>query len=109
MIVWLFMPLRFHRLGRQMTRQIDIRGHRGARGLFPENTLEGFLAAAALGVTAFELDVGMTADGVVVVSHDLALNPDLTRDATGAWLDGKGPLIQSLIYKQLQSYDVGRL
>jgi glycerophosphoryl diester phosphodiesterase len=92
-----------------MTRQIDIRGHRGARGLFPENTLEGFLAATALGVTAFELDVGMTADGVVVVSHDPALNPDLTRDAASAWLDGKGPLIRSLIYKQLQSYDVGRL
>ncbi len=67
-------------------RRIDIQGHRGARALFPENTLEGFVAAAALGVDAFELDVGMTADGVVVVSHDPALNPDITRDASGAWL-----------------------
>jgi glycerophosphoryl diester phosphodiesterase len=92
-----------------MTRQIDVQGHRGARGLFPENTLEGFLAAAALGVTAFELDVGMTADGVVVVSHDPALNPDLTRDAAGAWLDGKGRLIRSLTYAALQTYDIGRL
>jgi glycerophosphoryl diester phosphodiesterase len=92
-----------------MTRQIDIRGHRGARGLFPENTLEGFLTATALGVTAFELDVGMTADGVVVVSHDPALNPDLTRDTAGTWLEGKGPLIRSLTYKQLLAYDVGRL
>src|SRR3954452_25615833 len=96
MIVWLFMPLRFHRLGRQMTRRLDLQGHRGARGLFPENTLEGFRAARALGVTAFELDVGMTADGVVVVSHDPALTPDISRDADGVWLHGRGPLIRSL-------------
>ncbi|HBK05453.1 MAG TPA: glycerophosphodiester phosphodiesterase [Acetobacteraceae bacterium] len=92
-----------------MTRKIDIQGHRGARGLFPENTLEGFLAASALGVTAFELDVGMTADGVLVVTHDPALNPDIVRDSTGDWLDGRGPTIWSLTYAQLTSYDVGRL
>ncbi|HYZ21373.1 MAG TPA: glycerophosphodiester phosphodiesterase [Rhodopila sp.] len=94
-------------------RQVDIQGHRGARGLFPENTLEGFRAAAAafapLGMTAFELDVGMTRDGVVVVSHDPALNPDLTRDAAGAWLAGRGPLIHELTYAELQGFDVGRL
>jgi glycerophosphoryl diester phosphodiesterase len=88
---------------------MDIQGHRGARGLFPENTLEGFRAAAALGVTAFELDVGLTADGFVVVSHDPALNPDLTRDASGAWLDGRGPLIRSLTHAELRHFDVGRL
>nr|WP_294521897.1 glycerophosphodiester phosphodiesterase [uncultured Rhodopila sp.] len=92
-----------------MTGLMEIQGHRGARGLFPENTLEGFLAAAALGVTAFELDVGLTADGVVVVSHDPALNPDLTRDASGVWLDGKGPLIRSLTQADLCRFDVGRI
>jgi glycerophosphoryl diester phosphodiesterase len=92
-----------------MTRPIDIQGHRGARALFPENTLEGFLAASALGVEAFELDVGMTADGVVVVSHDPALNPDITRDASGAWLTGRGTTIHSLKYAALREYDVGRI
>jgi glycerophosphoryl diester phosphodiesterase len=92
-----------------MRRSLGIQGHRGARGLFPENTLEGFLAASALGVTAFELDVGLTADGVVVVSHDPALNPDIARDETGAWLTGRGPAIWSLRYAELQRYDVGRL
>ncbi|MDR3529909.1 MAG: glycerophosphodiester phosphodiesterase [Rhodopila sp.] len=92
-----------------MTRRLDIRGHRGARALFPENTLEGFLAAAALGVTAFELDVAMTADGVVVVSHDPALNPDITRDRSGAWLDRQGPLVRSLTHADLSRYDVGRI
>lgn len=89
--------------------RIDIQGHRGARGLFPENTLEGFRAAAALGVTAFELDVAMTRDGIVVVTHDFALNPDLTRDADGLWLPARGPLIHQLSLAALQRYDVGRL
>jgi len=92
-----------------MTRTLDIQGHRGARALFPENTLEGFKAAYALGVTAFELDVGLTADAVVVVAHDPSLNPDLTRDATGAWLRGVGPTIRSLTYADLSTYDVGRI
>jgi glycerophosphoryl diester phosphodiesterase len=92
-----------------MTRRIDIQGHRGARALFPENTVEGFLAAAALGVEAFELDVSMTADGVVVVSHDPALNPDITRDASGAWLTGRGPTIHTLTHAALREYDVGRI
>ncbi|MEA2738631.1 MAG: glycerophosphoryl diester phosphodiesterase, partial [Acetobacteraceae bacterium] len=93
----------------QMTQRIDIQGHRGARALFPENTLEGFRAAFALGVPAFELDVGMTADGVVVVAHDPALNPDLTRDASGAWLAERGPTIRSLTHSALCRYDVGRI
>jgi glycerophosphoryl diester phosphodiesterase len=92
-----------------MTRSLGIQGHRGARALFPENTLEGFRAAAALGVTAFELDVGLSADGVVVVSHDPALNSDIVRDASGAWLSGCGPTIRSLSHADLEGYDVGRL
>src|SRR4051812_6436652 len=92
-----------------MTRRVDIQGHRGARGLFPENTLEGFLAAAELGVTAFELDVGMTSDGVVVVNHDPALDPDIVRDPSGAWLSERGPTIWSLTFAELSRYDVGRL
>jgi len=92
-----------------MTRQVEIIGHRGARGLFPENSLEGFRDCLDLGVRSFELDVGMTADGVVVVSHDLALNPAITRDAAGQWLNGPGPPIRDLTLDTLRSYDVGRI
>ena len=87
----------------------DLQGHRGARGLAPENTLPAFERALALGVTTLELDVGVTADGVVVVSHDPALNPAITRDATGAWLRERGPLLKDLTFAQLQAYDVGRI
>lgn len=93
----------------EMTRPCAIIGHRGARGLFPENTLEGFAAALALGIDAVELDVGLTADRVVVVMHDPALNPNLTRDANGVWLEPPTPLLRSLRAADLRVYDVGRL
>lgn len=92
-----------------MRRAFDLQGHRGARGLFPENTLEGFVATLAIGVTAFELDVAITADGIPVVSHDAALNPDLARGPDGAWLEGPGPLIRALCLADLATYDVGRI
>jgi glycerophosphoryl diester phosphodiesterase len=86
-----------------------VQGHRGARGLFPENTLEGFARAIALGVDSFELDIGLTADGVAVLSHDRALNPDITRDASGQWLASPAPLVRSLTFAELARFDVGRI
>ena len=88
---------------------LDIQGHRGARGLAPENTLPAFARALSLGVTTLEMDCAITKDGVVVVSHDPALNPDITRGPDGAFLDRTGPAIWSLAYADLQRYDVGRL
>ena len=88
---------------------LDIQGHRGARGLAPENTLAAFARALSLGVTTLELDCAVTRDGVVVVSHDPALNPDLTRTPDGKWLPRPGPRIRELTYEQLRRYDVGRI
>lgn len=87
----------------------DLQGHRGARGLMPENTLPAFQAALDAGVTTLELDIVVTRDGVPVIHHDPTLNPDLTRDASGRFLDQRGPAIRSLSYAELQAYDVGRL
>jgi glycerophosphoryl diester phosphodiesterase len=87
----------------------DLQGHRGARGLAPENTLAAFARALSLGVTTLELDLGVTADGVVVVTHDPELNADLTRDAQGRWLERSGPPVVQLTYDRLRTYDVGRL
>lgn len=88
---------------------LDLQGHRGARGLLPENTLPAFARALELGMTTLELDCGITRDGVVVVSHDPVLNPDFTRDAAGRWLEGASPAIRSLDYAELARYDVGRI
>lgn len=88
---------------------LDLQGHRGARGLLPENTLPAFARALAIGVTTLELDIGLTRDGVVVVSHDRVLNPDITRGPDGRWLSRPGPAIHALTYDELQAYDVGRI
>jgi glycerophosphoryl diester phosphodiesterase len=92
-----------------ISRKIFVQGHRGARALFPENTVAGFTRAMALGVDGFELDVGVSADGVVVLSHDLALNPDITRAPEGAWLTEPTPLVHALTFAELAAFDVGRI
>jgi glycerophosphoryl diester phosphodiesterase len=88
---------------------LDIQGHRGARGLAPENTLPAFARALAIGVTTLELDCAITRDGEVVVSHDPALNPDITRAPDGKWLKDTGPAIWSLGFRDTRRYDVGRI
>jgi len=87
----------------------DLQGHRGARGLAPENTLEAFALALSIGVTTLELDLAMTKDGVLVVSHDRRLNPDHTRGPDGQFLEHEGPAIRSLTLAEVKRYDVGRL
>ena len=87
----------------------DLQGHRGARGLAPENTLPSFQKALDLGVNTIECDMAITRDGVVVVHHDLWLNPDTTRGSDGQWLQSRGPAIAELTFAELQRYDVGRL
>jgi glycerophosphoryl diester phosphodiesterase len=92
-----------------MTRSFVLAGHRGARWLAPENTLGGIATAASLGANAIEVDVAVTADGTAVLSHDPALNPDITRGPDGVWLTGKGPLIRTLTLPELQQFNVGRI
>ena len=87
----------------------DLQGHRGARGLAPENTLTGFERALAIGVTTLELDVVITADGVPVISHDPLLNPDITRDASGRWLQERKLAVAQLTRAEVQTWDVGRI
>ena len=95
--------------GNAAAQTVDLQGHRGARGLLPENTLAGFQRALELGVTTLELDIAITKDGVLVIHHDQTLNPDITRGADGKFLEDRGPAIHALTWAELQKYDVGRL
>ncbi len=88
---------------------VDLQGHRGARGLAPENTLRAFEVALQHGVTTLELDIAITRDGVLVIPHDLALNPAIARDASGQWLQQPSAPIHAMTWDELQRYDVGRL
>jgi glycerophosphoryl diester phosphodiesterase len=96
-------------VGMPPARAFDLQGHRGARGLAPENTLAAFRTALAIGVTTIETDLALTKDGVLVLAHDPRLNPALVRDADGRWLAAEGPAIHSLTLEDLLRYDVGRL
>ncbi len=87
----------------------DIQGHRGARGLAPENTLAAFRAGLAAGVDTLESDMAVTRDGVIVMAHDPRLNPELVRDPAGRWIEGPGAPIRSLSFEELRRYDIGRL
>ena len=91
-----------------LVQAFDLQGHRGARGLAPENTLAGFERALAIGVTTLELDIALSAEGVPVIVHDPSLPPDMTRDAQGEWLAAPTPLIRTLTLPELQAYDLGR-
>ncbi len=64
----------------------DKEGHRGCRGLMPENTIPAMLHAIDLGVTTLEMDVHITQDSLLVLSHDPWMNPDITTRPDGTYL-----------------------
>jgi glycerophosphoryl diester phosphodiesterase len=88
-------------------RMLDIEAHRGGRALRPENTLQSFANALSMGVDTLELDMGVTKDGVIVVSHERGPNPDLARDASGAYVQPPGTPFVKLTLAEVKSYDVG--
>lgn len=85
-----------------------IHGHRGARGLYPENTLQSILAAVRLGCDAVEIDVWVSQDDQLIVHHDASLSPAIARDACGKWVEQES-LIRDLKAVDLMKYDVGRI
>lgn len=70
--------------------QWDLQGHRGARGLLPENTIPSFLKALDYGVDTIELDLAVSADGRLIVSHEPWMNPEICRDPAGNPIEGDG-------------------
>ena len=90
--------------------QIDIEGHRGARGLAPENSIPGFITALDLGVTTIEMDVVISRDKQVVVSHEGYFSSTICLDPEGAEIkkaDQKELKIYEMDYPTIKSYDCG--
>lgn len=88
----------------------DLQGHRGCRGLMPENTVPAFLKALDLGVTTLELDVVISKDRQVVVSHEPYFNAafSLKPDGTPVGKDEqKGLNLYQMNYADIRRYDVG--
>lgn len=89
---------------------MDIQGHRGCRGLLPENTIPAFLHAIDLGVTTLELDTVITKDHKVLISHEPFFNHEISTDPNGVWItkeNEKDHNIYQLDYDQIKKYDVG--
>lgn len=87
----------------------DIEAHRGGRALFPENTLPSFANALSMGVNTLELDIGVTSDGTIVVSHERGLNPDLARNPDGVYVAPPGTPFVRLQLEDVKKYDVGQI
>ena len=84
-------------------------GHRGARGVLPENTMAGFAYLRQIGATGVELDIQNASGHIPVILHDPLIPAQLAREPSGQWLTEAGPTVQSLTAGELRRYDVGRL
>ena len=90
--------------------RFDIQGHRGARGLMPENSIPGFLKAIKLGVTTLEMDVVVTKDSVLVVSHEPYFSNEFCQDTLGNRIgNDNGTNLYEMTYAEILKYDCGSI
>ncbi len=88
----------------------DLQGHRGARGLMPENTLPAFRKALELGVTTLELDAVISKNGEVVVSHEPWMSSTICSLPSGEPIpssQGRNYPIFKMTYEEIQQFDCG--
>lgn len=88
----------------------DTQGHRGCRGLMPENTIPAMLYALNLGVTTLEMDIAFTKDSVAILSHEPFFNHEISTKADGSFIEEKEEKnfnIYKMSFAETQTYDVG--
>lgn len=87
----------------------DLQGHRGSRGIMPENTIPAMIKALDLGSTTLELDLAITKDGFVILSHEPYMNPVICLDPQGndIPMEDRSHNIYQLSYRELLAYDCG--
>ncbi len=107
-LFFLFLAAALPSAGAAAPRLPAVHGHRGSRGTVPENTLPAFEAALLAGADVLELDLGVTKDNVVVVSHEPNVTPERCIDMGGNRLLKPIP-IRSLTLAELKTYDCGTL
>lgn len=85
-------------------------GHRGARGLMPENTIPAMLKGLEMGANVLEMDVYTTKDGQVVVAHDPYINPDYSLLPDGTEIpatDTRRYILHQMNYAEIRQFDTG--
>lgn len=107
---------------------VEVYAHRGARSFAPENTIPAYKTGLAVGTNWVDMDIGITKDGIIVVDHDIWLNPDILRKDGKFWAPSKQGfysflesavggldkniqpyLVKNLTLAQLKNYDAGRI
>jgi len=89
---------------------LDKQAHRGGRGLMPENTIPAMLKSLDLGVQTLEMDVVISKDKKVVVSHDTYMSSDFMRRPDGTDIspaEAKQILLYGLTYNEIAKFDAG--
>ncbi len=86
---------------------VRIIGHRGARGLYPENSLLGFINVLDSGIEIIELDIVFSKDSIPIITHDQHISPFFCRDSKGEFIKDKIK-ISALNAEELCTYDIGR-
>jgi len=95
-----------------MISELEIHGHRGCRGHYPENTINGFLKAIELGATTIEMDVVISQDSQVIVSHEAFMNHEIAKDPLGNPIAKAAELEHNIFkmpYEVIKKYDVGSI
>lgn len=90
--------------------KFDLQGHRGARGLRPENSIPGFLLALDSGVTTLEMDVAITADRQIIVSHEPWMSASICLKPDGSPISSKEQRsfnIYQMTYDEVKQFDCG--
>ncbi|MFN8244552.1 MAG: glycerophosphodiester phosphodiesterase [Ferruginibacter sp.] len=88
----------------------DKEGHRGCRGLMPENTIPAMLHAVGMGVTTLEMDISFSKDKKALLSHEPFFNHEITTKPDGSFIDEKDEKkynLYQMSYDSIKKYDVG--
>ena len=102
----------FQMLAQYSIPKFDVQGHRGARGLMPENTIPAFKLALDSGVTTIELDIAVTKDKQLVVSHEPWMSAAICSNPNGERIDPKeekGFNIFEMTYEEVKQWDCGSM
>ena len=92
------------------TNSLDVQGHRGCRGIMPENSIPAFLKALEIGVTTLEMDVVISGDGEVIVSHEPFFSHEIALDPLGRNISKEDELTHNIFQmnvSDIQQYDCG--
>lgn len=108
LLLHLFVALNFFCTA-QDQKKTEVHGHRGFRGLYPENTLTAFKAAAKAGADYIELDIIISKDSQVVVSHDPWFNSKICSQADNKKVKkSKQRNLHAMTYAEIKKYDCGK-